>query len=308
MHPNKSPCTLWLTEYNTPYDAYCHGILEVVYQKKTRYQELMIVTSGAYGKALVLDGCWQSCTGDEFLYHEPLVHPACLLQGGPERVLILGGGEGATLREALKWRSVRQAVVVDLDGEVVDACRRFLPEMHQGAFEDPRSQVVIADAGDYVDSRTRHWDVIIADLTDPLEDGPSAKLFTREYFQRCRGALAPGGCFVLQAGLAGPSEMGTHVRLARTVAAVFDRMLHFVSHVPTWASPMGFVIGTDRSVRWDDPDPHQVDTLLARKTSGRFRMFDGRAFRGLMHPPKYLRDAIAAEKRIFSMENLPRTL
>jgi spermidine synthase len=89
--------------------------------------------------------------------------------------------------------------------------------------------------------------------------------------------------------------MGTHVRLARTVAAVFDRMLHFVSHVPTWASPMGFVIGTDRSVRWDDPDPRQVDTLLARKTSGRFRMFDGRAFRGLMHPPKYLRDAIAAE-------------
>jgi spermidine synthase len=159
-----------------------------------------------------------------------------------------------------------------------------------------------------VDTRKQYWDVIVSDLTDPLQEGPSAKLFTHEYFARCRQALAPGGCFVLQAGLTGPSEMHMHTRLVRTVTGVFERVFHFASHVPTWASPMGFVIGTDRSVQWNDPDPGAVDVLLARKIDGRLRMFDGRAFRGLMHPPKYLRDAVAAETEVFTLDNLPLSI
>ncbi|MBR9981711.1 MAG: methyltransferase domain-containing protein [Desulfatitalea sp.] len=308
MHSHAPTSGLWLTEFNTPHDACCHRIIEVLHQHKTRFQEMMIVRSGTCGKALVLDGCWQSCSGDEFIYHEALVHPPCLLQGGPEKILILGGGEGAALREALKWRSVQQAVMVDLDKEVVDACRRYLPEMHQGAFEDPRTRVVIADAFDYVETAIGQFDVIISDLTDPLENGPSAKLFTREYFEKCQRALAPGGCFVLQAGLAGPIEMGIHVRLARTVAAVFERMFHWTAHVPSWGSPMGFVCGADHSVGWTDPDPRTLDHQLTRVINGPLRFFDGRAMRALMHPPKYLRDAIAAETHIYSLDALPRSI
>ncbi len=292
MFTDQPEPALWLTEYNTPCDAYCHGIVKVLYQARTKYQDILIADSGAYGKALVLDGYWQSSTGDEYLYHEPLVHPACVLQGGPEKVLILGGGEGAALREVLKWRSVRQAVMVDLDGEVVEACRRYLPEMNQGAFEDPRAEILIADAYDFFDSDNKKWDIIISDLTDPVESGPSYKLFTREYFQKCRQALSQGGCFVLQAGLAGPVEMNLHVQLAKTVAQVFDRMWHYISQVPTWASPMGFLLGAGQGVRWDDPDPVNVDQLLEKQTNGEFRMFDGRTMRGLMHPPMYLRHAI----------------
>ncbi|MCJ8501098.1 hypothetical protein [Desulfatitalea alkaliphila] len=308
MHSHETPGSLWLTEYNNPYDAVCHGILEVVHQQKTRFQEMMIVRSGATGKALVLDGCWQSCTGDEFMYHEALVHPPCLLQGGPKKVLILGGGEGAALREALKWKTVTEAVMVDLDGAVVDACRRHLPEMHQGAFDDPRSRVVIADALAYVDAVPGNWDVIVSDLTDPLEHGPSAKLFTREYFAQCRRALAPGGCFVIQAGLAGPVEMQLHVRLANTVASVFQRMWHWLVPVPSWGSPMGFVCGADDTVGWEDPEPEAVDERLAGLIDGPLRMFDGRTMRALMHPPKYLRDAIAAENHVYSLAALPRAI
>lgn len=305
MYSDNPPPTLWLTEYNTPHDAYCHGIVEVLYQTTTPFQKLMIVRTGAYGKALVLDGCWQSSTTDEFLYHEPLVHPACVLHGGPQRVLILGGGEGAALREVLKWKTVKKAVLVDLDAAVLEACRSHLPEMHEGAFDDPRSEIIIGDAFDFFENDRRKWDVIISDLTDPLEGGPSYRLFTREYFQKCRDALYPGGCFVLQAGLAGPAEMEIHVRLARTVADAFDQMMHYISPVPTWASPMGFVLGTDLSVHWDDPEPGWTDTILSEKTSGYFRMFDGRSLRGLMNPPKYLRQAIAAEKRVYTLVNPP---
>lgn len=297
-----------MTEYNTPCDAYCHGILEVLYKARTRYQDVMIVETGAYGKALVLDGCWQSSTGDEFLYHEPLVHPACLVHGRPRTVLILGGGEGAALREVLKWRTVEKAVMVDLDEEVVQACREYLPEMHQNAFSDPRTQIVIEDAYTFIQKNSRKWDIIISDLTDPLEDGPSYKLFTREYFMSCRNALSREGVFVLQAGLAGPAEMKVHVRLTATVASVFPSMLHYISQVPTWAAPMGFVLGTNRNMKDYDPEPSEVDQILATSTSNVFRMFDGRTLRGLLHPPKYLREAICAEKDIYTLAHPPHVL
>jgi spermidine synthase len=229
------------------------------------------------------------------MYHEPLVHPASVLAGGPVNVLVLGGGDGATLREVLKWRSVRRAVLVDLDEQVVEACRRYLPEMHQGSLNDPRVEVRIADAYDFFDTDGSKWDLIISDLTDPVESGPSYKLFSQHYFRKCRQALSIGGCFVLQAGLAGPVEMHLHVQIARSVGRVFDRMWHFISPVPTWASPMGFVIGTGSQVEWNDPEPLHIDDLLKHKTNGRFRMFDGRVMRGLMHPPKYLREAVGVD-------------
>ena len=294
MHPDRTSSTLWLTEYNTPWDAICHGIVKVVYQAKTPFQDMMIVETGAYGKALVLDGCWQSSTQDEFMYHEPLVHPACLIQGGPEQVLVLGGGEGASLREVLKWQTVKAAVLVDLDEQVVTACKRYLPEMHQGSFDDPRSQVVIDDAFAFLQNSARQWDVIISDLTDPNESGPSQKLFTREFFSCCRKALRPGGCFVLQAGLTGPAEMGPHVRLAAIVGDLFKNMYHFISPIPTWGSPMGFIVGTDRDASWNDPHPDAIDSLLASSVHGELNYVDGRTMRALLNPPKYLRDAIGS--------------
>ena len=183
----------WITEYISPHDVYLHGVVEVLAYRKTAFQQMYVVRSGIYGTALVLDGKWQSCTGDEFLYHESLVQPACVYHGAPKNVLILGGGEGATTREVLRWRTVERVVMVDIDGEVVAACKEHLPEMHQGAFDDPRTEVVIGDAIEYLDNALPEWDVIISDLSDPIEEGPSFKLFTREYFEQCRRGLRPGG-------------------------------------------------------------------------------------------------------------------
>lgn len=197
---------LWITEYMTPHDVYHHAVVKMLAYKKTPYQEMYIIDCGTYGKALVLDGKWQSCTGDEFLYHEPLVHPACINHGRPKKVLILGGGEGAAAREALKWNTVEKVVMVDIDAEVVEACKQHLPQMHQGAFDDPRSQLVIGDALDYLDQYQNEWDIIISDLSDPIEEGPSFKLFTKEYFEKCRRALKDDGYFVVQAGPLAPGD------------------------------------------------------------------------------------------------------
>ena len=245
---------LWFSEYLTPYDVYQHGIRAVLAHKKTAFQEMYIIDTGTYGKALVLDGQWQSSSGDEFLYHEPLVHPACVNHGAPNRVLLLGAGEGATLREVLKWQTVEKVVMVDIDAEVVEACRQHLTEMHQNAFDDPRAELVIDDALGFLDDSEPEWDIIISDLSDPIEAGPSFKLFTKEYFTAAKRVLAPDGAFVVQAGSVAPPEMEMHVRLVRTVMDVFDHVASYATFVPTFAAPWGFILGAQRPID-TRPDP-----------------------------------------------------
>ena len=266
---------------------------------------MSIVESGAYGKALVLDGKWQSSTGDEFLYHEPLVHPAMISHGQPKQVLVLGGGEGATIREVLRWKSVERVVMVDIDGEVVDECRTHLPEMHQGAFEDPRTEVVVGDALLYLDDTDTRWDVVISDLSDPIEEGPSFKLFTKEYFEQIKGVLAPGGRVVIQAGPTSPTEVKTHGRLVHTLKAVFPHVTSFSSHTPSYGSPWGFALAANEPID-TLPNPEAVDALLAQATTGGFRMFDGSTNLGLLQTQGHVKRAIAQADLVYTLASPPR--
>jgi len=295
----------WISEYISPCDIYWHGITRLHAFKRTQFQDMSVVSSEMFGKALVLDGKWQSCTGDEFVYHEPLVHPACIQHGSPRNVLVLGGGEGATVREVLKWHSVEKCVMVDIDGEVVEACREHLPEMHQGAFDDPRTELVIGDALVYLDDHAGQWDIIISDLSDPIEEGPSFKLFTKEYFEKCKRALAPGGYFVVQAGPVAPPLMTMHVKLINTLQHVFPNAMTYCTPTSSYGSPWGFGLASDEPID-TLPDPAAIDAMLSSKTTHQFRLLDGRAYLALMNPPKYLRDAVEAEKQVYTETAPPR--
>ncbi|MGF1537860.1 MAG: spermidine synthase [Elainellaceae cyanobacterium] len=321
--------SFWLSEYITPWDLYAHGITRVLAQQKTPFQQMSIVESGAYGKALILDGKWQSCTGDEFLYHEGLVHPAMIMdrlgvppnqppnqpQDQPRRVLVLGGGEGATLREVLRWRSVEQVVMVDIDGAVVESCRQHLPEMHQGAFDDPRTTMVIEDAIAFV-ARWREsvsraeaplWDVIISDLSDPIESGPAFPLFTQEHFEDLKHILSPRGVLALQAGPTAPAEMHLHTRLVRTLSTVFSFTLPYTCYAMSFGSPLGFVLASMQPLS-ARPDCDAVDRLLASDVAGELRAVDGMALLGMLNIPRHLRRAIAAETQIYTMNAPPKPL
>lgn len=305
MSGGENGSDFWIHEHITPWDFYAHGITGVLAHRKTTYQDMYIVETGAYGKALVLDGKWQSCTGDEFLYHEPLVHPAMLLHGSPRKVLILGGGEGATAREVLRWRTVERAAMVDIDGDVVEACREHLVEMHQNAFDDPRLNLIIDDALNVLSTTGETWDVIISDLSDPIEDGPSFKLFTREYFEKAKGVLAPDGVFVLQAGPVAPAELGMHARLVCTMKSVFDHVQSYTTSVPTYASAWGFALGSARPID-TRPDPEAIDRQLGEKMSGGLRMFDGTTLLGMLQIPTHIRRAISEETRIYTLNEPPK--
>lgn len=298
-----SPVT-WIGENLTPDDVWNHRVRKVLAHCQTPFQEMHVVESGTYGKALVLDGKWQTCTGDEFLYHEPLVHVPCVFHGAPRRVLIAGGADGGTAREVLKWASVEQVVVADIDGDAVAACREWLPEIHQGAFDDPRVTLHIGDAYDYI-SDTRDWDVVIADLTDPIEEGPAFKLFTQEFFTLCDRALAPGGVFINQAGSLSPPLVTPFARTMKTIGSVFPHTAIVQAPVPTYGSPWGFVLARHTPLS-THPDPAETDRLLATQVRGMLRMFDGHALLGLLNPPRFVRDHVAAETQIYSLAKPPQ--
>lgn len=297
----------WLSEYITPWDLYAHGITRLLAHCKTPFQEMYVVETGAYGKALILDGKWQSCTGDEFLYHEGLVHPAMIAHGAPRTVLVLGGAEGATVREVLRWKTVERVMMVDIDGEVVVACRDHLPEMHQNAFDDPRLTVEIADALDVVATTTETWDVIISDLTDPIESGPAFALFTQEHYQQLHNILAPNGFLALQAGPTAPAEQHLHTRLMKTVGSVFAQAQSYLCHAMSFGSPLGFILASPQpfSTR---PDPNAVDRLLATSTTDDLRLVDGETLLGMLQTPKHLREAIAQETHLYTLKTPPHPI
>lgn len=296
---------VWVGEYLTPSDRVVHRVRRIIVHRQTTYQDLKIVESPAFGKALMLDSTWQSSTLDEFIYHESLVHPAMFLHGSPRRVLILGGGEGATAREVLRWNTVERVVMVDIDGEVVDACREHLSEMHQGSFDDPRLELVIGDALELLDTTREAWDVVISDLSDPIEHGPSYRLFTREYFHKAKRVVAPGGSFVVQAGSISPVEIEIHARLHRTVADAFESVATYSAFVPSFGTPWSFIVATDRELP-TRPSPEQTDALLGRHVDGRLRHIDGASAMAAFVLPPHVRRAIADERRVYTLDDPPR--
>ncbi|MFW6358824.1 MAG: methyltransferase domain-containing protein [Chroococcales cyanobacterium] len=296
---------LWISEYITPWDTYLHGVTKILAYQQTAFQEMYVVETGKYGKGLVLDGKWQSCTGDEFLYHEPLVHPAMICHGAPKKVLILGGGEGATVREALRWNTVEKVTMVDIDGEVVEACREHLPEMHQNAFDDPRLELVIGDALELLDTTEEKWDVVISDLSDPIEEGPSFPLFTQEYFEKIKQVLAPGGYAVIQAGPVSPVEIQIHARLVNTLKSVFPNVTSYSSYIASYGRPWGFALASAEAID-TRPTPETVDQLLADKTTGGFQWMDGTTLLGVLQTQAHVRKAIATHTDIFTLKEPPK--
>ncbi|NES05616.1 MAG: spermidine synthase [Okeania sp. SIO2F4] len=297
---------LYFAEQITPWDIYKHGIDQVLVHQKTKYQEMCIV-EGVYGKALILDGKWQSCTEDEFLYHESLVHPPMIFHGFPRKVLIFGGAEGATIREVLRWKTVEKVVMVDIDGEVVEACKKYLPEMHQNAFEDPRVELIIDDAQNFLESSSATWDVIISDLTDPIEEGPSFPLFTQEYFQKIRQVLSADGFFIIQGGSIAPAEMYLHVRVVNTLQTLFSYIHSLIPYSTSYGCPLGFVVCSEQEFS-HTPNPEKIDSLLGEKTTGDFKLMDGISLLGMLQIPLNLRQAIAAETQIYTLKNPPKDI
>jgi spermidine synthase len=174
-------------------------IQKVLHEEKTDCQDLLIFENSRFGRVLALDGVIQTTYADAAVYSEMLVHVPFLAHGNVKKVLIVGGGDGSVLKEALRYKQLEKATVVEIDASVVAMTKQWMPEVCGKAFEDMRTEVIIQDAVDYVKLSDATFDIIICDSTDP--QGPAAVLFTEEFYGNCKRLLAPNGIFVNQNGV-----------------------------------------------------------------------------------------------------------
>ena len=289
----------WFFETTTPAEGHFHAITRTLFSQVTPFQQLEIMETASYGKCLVLDGRIQSSVADDFIYHETLVHPALILHPRPETALVIGGGEGATLREILRYPTIRRAVMVDIDRAVVEACRTHLPEMHRGAFDDARVELRHEDARGWLEATRDRFDVAIVDLTEPLEEGPACLLFTREFYRLLSGRLTDGGTLALQAGMTKIGELPFYTAMARTLTGVFPVVAPYQSFIPCFGTPWGFIV----AAKSGDPralTPAAVDQRVRERISGDLRFYDGQAHHHMFSLPKFLREALATATRVIT--------
>ena len=289
----------WFQEYLTPNLAQYVAVRERVFSGKTRFQEVEVLDTIDFGRCLILDGKTQSSEADEFVYHEALVHPAMVAHPNPESVFIAGGGEGATLREVLAHNSVKSAVMVDLDGEVVDICRRFLPNHHRGAFDDPRVQLHFADARQYLENTEDTYDVIIVDLPDPQEAGPASFLYTQSFYSLLRRRLNPEGVAAVQSEQCMTGNLEAFTAISHTLGSVFPRVFSYHAMIPSFSLDWGFNLASL------GPSPTglaalEVDRRLEERGCDSLWSYDGEAHLGMFMLLKNVRAALAEETRVIT--------
>src|SRR5512137_660757 len=236
--------SVWFSDSINPDLVQRYRVRGTLYTGQTRYQSMQVIDTCDFGRCLVLDGKLQSSQRDEFIYHEALVHPALISHPGPSNVFIAGGGEGATLREVLSHRSVRKAVMVDIDEEAVDVCRRLLPSLHQGSFDDSRVELLHLDARKYLSESRQKFDAIVMDITDPVEGGPSWSLYTREFYRIVADRLAPGGVLSVQSGPCNLHDMAVFTAINYTLREVFAEAFPYTAVVPSFGGVWGFTLCT----------------------------------------------------------------
>jgi spermidine synthase len=187
--------------------------------------------------------------------------------------------------------------MVDIDEEVVARSRELLPEWHQGAFEDPRVELRYLDARRYLEETAEIFDVIIIDISEPIEEGPAYLLFTKEFYEIVRERLAPAGVIALQAGTVSLNDLDCYSAIQRTLAQVFPVVCPAWSSIPSFALPWGFSVASKQH----DPRlflPKDVDGRIGGRIQGALRYYDGITHQAVFLLPKHIRMRLASETRI----------
>ncbi len=287
----------WFVDTLSPFENHMHGIDRIVFSKRTAFQDVEILDLKDYGRCLILDGKMQSSQSDECIYHEVMVHPALLSHPNPKKVFIVGGGEGATLREVLRHPSVEDVLMVDIDQEVVDACKRYLPEWHQGAFDDPRVTLKYLDARKYIEETQEVFDVIIIDISEPVEEGPAYLLYTKEFYELVYDRLSHDGLIVLQAGTTTIRYLLNFSAVCHTLEAVFPIVSPYHASIPSFGLPWGFALAS-KKYNPMELDIAEIDHRISKRIRGELQAYDGKTHHGQFLLSKQIRTKMAQEHRI----------
>ncbi|MEW6541854.1 MAG: polyamine aminopropyltransferase [Bacillota bacterium] len=273
---------LWFTEKQNDNFAIGYRVKETLHTETTPFQHLAVLDTVPFGRTLVLDGIVQTSVVDEYVYHEMITHVPLNTHPDPRRVLIVGGGDGGTLREVAKHPAVEKATLVEIDERVIAAAKKYLPELACG-FDSPKAEVVIGDGIKYVAEHKNTFDLVIVDSTDPI--GPAVGLFSPEFYRSIHDALRDEGLFVAQTE-SPYFNTDLILRIYRDIAGIFPLARTYWACIPTYPGAMwSFTIGSKKhdpalvapekireyGTRYYTPEIHRAGFAMPRFLADRFR-------------------------------------
>jgi spermidine synthase len=248
---------------------------------QTKYQKMQIYETAHYGKLFRLDGFNMTSEREEFVYHENLIHPALTAHLAPKKVLIIGGGDGGSSEEALKHPSVEQVTMVEIDGDVIEVAKEHFKAVHNGAFDNPKLRVIVDDGMKFVRETQEKFDLIALDLNDPM--GPAEALYSSEFFQQLRAALAPGGALTL--------HIGSPIARPERVNGVFRIVRPYTMYIPLYGSQWAMAVCSDKL----DPKAFtadEIDRRIEQRKMQELRYYNGETHEGVFALPNFVRDLV----------------
>lgn len=273
--------TNWVEETWRDSSRFGLRIRQTIFSEQSPFQKIEIFDTHGWGRVLALDGAFMTSEADEFFYHEMLVHPILMTAPVIRRVLVIGGGDGGTVREVLRHREVERCLLVEIDECVCRASQQYLPTLGT-AWNDPRLALHFADGADYVQRASADcFDVILVDGSDP--EGPAARLFQPDFFIACRQLLSPDGVFGIQSE--SPflmPEMFAGIR--RALGDVFTRVHPLFGPAPLYAAGPWSYMHCSRGV-----DPLRIDLERAARLDGTTRYWSPAIHHGAFAMPRYVR-------------------
>ena len=289
----------WLKDFHNGNECHLFRVKKRLARERSRYQLIEVVDTYEYGKCLFLDGKIQVSEKDEYIYHELLVHPAMVTHPDPEKVLIIGGGDGFILREVLKYDNVKEITVIDIDKKVIDITKKYMHEESSCLFDDVRVLIKYTDGRKFLEVNKEKYDVIITDLSEPLEEGASTLLFTREFYSAVSKALKKGGIASVHAISPVGAYKKIHIAIHNTLCYIFRYVKLYYGFVPSFNLQWGFAIASKVH------DPEKLSKaevrrrLRGRKVKG-LRYYDETLHRGLFAIPRDIRTDIKNDRTIIT--------
>jgi len=232
----------WFLEKHTPYAGLSLAVTARLLDQRSAFQHIEVLECPEYGRVLLLDGCVMLTDRDEYVYHEMIVHPALLMHPDPRNVLIVGGGDGGSVREVLRHDTVQRVELVEIDEAVIETARRFFPAL-SAKLDEPRVSIHCEDGFAYLDGHQGQYDFIVVDSIDPV--GEAAKLFTSAFYEKVKAALRPGGIAVFQTE---SPFYSTEVlaQVQEKLRSLFGHVAPYLAHIPTYPSGLwSFTFASD---------------------------------------------------------------
>src|SRR5574344_1339009 len=204
---------------------------EVLFSEQSKFQKVEIIDSNSsLGKILTLDDLMMTTEGDEFFYHEMIAHIPMMHHKAPKTVLVIGGGDGGTIREVLKHKTVEKVVLCEIDGMVIEASKKFFPTV-ACELDNPKVEILVQDAIEYIKDKKDEFDIVLIDSTDPM--GPGEGLFTEEFYTNVKNSLKKGG--ILAAQSESPVVNTEEIqKMYKLLKKVFPICSTYTSNIPTY--------------------------------------------------------------------------